>query len=189
MKTRSKILVNLSICLVLILLLLGMGCGVSGNLKITVGDAEAIFDLRSELPTGFSFSAGGEAMPSDLLGVGSPSYFLSQGAVGEIGKGDWYQIQCALWVVGEDTASQISVEDALGEYGLVGLPETHSVSLGSSVDAVLYGDDCSGFDFLMLKYGKVFALINAWYTHPRDDCISLIDLGEVIVQRLSEYSQ
>jgi hypothetical protein len=187
-KTHMKMLLHLSVCLVIIALVLGGGCSDIGKPKLVLDDATHIFDFSMELPTDFSGgAAAGEAAISDLLGVGSVPIYFQQGVVLE--EWPWCQIQCILWVVDEEVAEQVSVEEALSEYGLGDSLESRYVNLGESVEAILYGGDCSGLDFLMLKYGRVYILINSWYSHPRDECISLVDLGEVVVERLKEYSQ
>ncbi len=175
--------------LIAIIVLIGIAFySSSGELskpELTLDDAVDIFDFSAELPSDYKFStSGGETMTSDLLGVSSISIFYVQGVILE--EWPWCEIQCMFWIVDDEVAEQVSAEEALDEYNLDS--PIVNVDLGESVEAVLYGGGCSGLDFLMIKYGKVYILMDSWYSHPRDKCISLTDLGEVVVQRLNEYS-
>lgn len=160
--------------------------------EITLDDAVTILNVHSILPNSFGHMAQvGEASVSALLDIGKSVMFIegqlpSLSAEGEVIESrPWCEIQGVLWIVDSDTAQRVSVADALGEYGLDGYP----VDLGMSAEALLHGGDGSGLDFLMIKYGRVFVVLISWYSHPRDNYVSLVDLGQVIVERLSEYAQ
>lgn len=161
--------------------------------ELTLADAADIFNLTNELPSGFSFSGGSEAETSDLLGIGSPSYFLVRGTVIDsngLPGTDWYEIQCILWIVDEATATQVNIADIAATWW-----DTQSVDIDASVDALLYIDDFSdedttkGLESLILKYNRVFIKISVGYVFPSGgEYVSLVDLGKAIVERLKEYS-
>jgi len=161
--------------------------------EVTLNDATTILNVYPVLPNTFRHNSQvSEASVSGLLGTSSKSEIFIEGqlpslsAEGEvIETRPWCQIQGILWVVDSDTAEAVSIVDAMEEYGLDGSP----VNLGMQAEALLSGGDGSGLDFLMIKYGRVFVVLVSWYSHPRDNYVSVIDLGKVIVERISRYDQ
>jgi len=150
--------------------------------KLKLADASTVLNLSSELPSTFRSSYNSTATVSELLGTGSGSEYLSRGTA--LGTPPWYQIQCILWIVDTNTAQQVSVEAALGGYGLTG----DRVDVGNDATAIKTGELGSGVEFLILKYQNVFVMINSFYSHPQSEYIPLIPLALAMVERLEAYT-
>ena len=169
-----------TVLMFILLIVFTVSCGSSGtSLKLT--DASKVLDLSTELPSTFRSSYNSTAAVSELLGTGSGSEYLSRGTI--LGASPWYQIQCILWIVDMDTAQQVSVEEALDEYGLTG----YHVDLVNNATAIVNGSLGCGFEVLILKYENVFVLIDSFYSHPQSEYIQLIPLAEAMVNRLGAY--
>lgn len=152
------------------------------TVTFTLADAPTILDLSAELPRDFTSRYSSEPSESDLLGVGSGSQFHTRGTI--LITRPWCQVQLILWVVDPEVAQNTSVEKALAEYHLTG----NRIDVGNEAEAIKDGDYGDGFEFLIIKYRNAYVIMNSWYSHPEDEYVEMIELANVIVERLIGYS-
>jgi hypothetical protein len=128
---------------------------------ITLASAPRLFS--SILPSDFKNTTSGTTEDSSLLGIGSSEYF-TEGELLSLGK-PWCQVQYILWVVDNNIAQQVTAEDILREYGLQG----NVINLEDSSEAILSSEECSGINFLVIRYGRVFVMIDSFYCYLQKD--------------------
>ena len=129
----------------------------------TITSATAPQLFSSMLPSGFKHTTSGTIEESNLLGVGNSEYF-TEGESLSLGE-PWCQVQFILWVVDYDIAQEITAEDILVEYGLQG----QFIDLEDSCEAIVSSEECLGINFLVIKYGRVFVLIDSFYCDLQKD--------------------